>query len=148
MKKPEKIEKWGKAQSYRAGEIAECADQLAKHDHGYPSRLDTRHIKDGQATKAQSDRCMKRWHDILIKIRDGFRMYEKEGNSWFFEWKDGKVPPVRALIKVEPKKGLPQGGWEMSPTPPGYKLIQNKKKQRQFKEAMRLFVEYFDDLWD
>jgi hypothetical protein len=133
-----KPKKWWDAHLYLAGEIAECANELAKHQHGYPGTFDKK-SKDGK--HHYSKRNDKRWHDILITIRDGFKLW-RDSDGDFYEWKDGKTPPPMEFIKQ------PDGTSISKPRPPGFKLIVNKKKEKKFKEAMRLFAEHFEHLWD
>lgn len=133
-----KPKKWWDAHYYLAGEIAECADKLAKHQHGYPGIFNKKAASGIPKYSKQNER---RWRDILLTIRDGFRLYHEAWGD-FYEWKDGKEPPQRDFIKQ------PDGNWLWPPTPPGYKLIVNKKKEKKFKKAMRLFALYFEHLWD
>ncbi len=132
-----KDKKWWNAHIYLAGEIAECANELAKHQHGYPGIFDK--TPKGREFR-YSKKNEKRWHDILIKIRDGFRLWQASDGD-FHEWKDGKRPPMEFVKQ-------PDGTSMMKPHPPRFKLIVNKKKEKKFKEAMRLFALHFEHLWD
>lgn len=132
-----KDEKWWGAHIYLAGEIAECAGKLANNMHGYPGRLDKIPKK---GVPKYSNKNEKRWREILIKIRDGFGSYHKS-NGDFYEWKDGKVPKMEFVKQ-------PDGSSLVKFNPPSCKTIVNREKRRKFREAMGLFVKYFDDLWD
>ena len=125
------------AHTYLAGEIADCADYLAKHLKGYPGVLDkTSHsAKRIHYSKANE----KKWRQILLDIRDGFRLYEKCDGD-FYEWKGGKAPPetktVDEMIKQLNDPNRPE------------KQVINKAKLAKFKRAMALFGKYYEHLWD
>jgi len=133
MKKKEIVKKWWNAEHYLAGEIVECTTELIKHQHGYPNSIMEKY-KD-------EDTCVKKWDEILTKIRDGFKWYyDNDGD--FYIWKDGKVPPPSDFIKN------PDGTSTMTPTPKGFKLIKDTENIKKFKEAKKLFIEYYENLWD
>ena len=125
------------AHTYLAGEIADCADYLAKHLKGYPGVLD----KTSPSAKRihYSKANEKKWRNILLEIRDGFRLYEKCDGD-FYEWKDGKAPPetktVDEMIKQLNDPNRPE------------KQVINKAKLAKFKRAMELFGKYYEHLWD
>ncbi len=125
------------AKIYLAEEIAACADYLAKHLKGYPGVFDKEkgHAKTIFYSKANE----KKWREILVEIRDGFRLYAKCDGD-FYEWKDGK----RSTFKF---KKLPDGCSEMIQTNDA-ELVLNKKKEFKFRRAMELFAKYYDHLWD
>jgi hypothetical protein len=116
------LKRWS-AHMYISREIAWCTRYLADADHGYPNGL-----------------TPLKWKKILLKISLAFRDYfDRDGD--FYEWKNGKAPKTRWFTNKD-------GRMEMCPTPKGYKLIINKKKQKAFKEAQSLLFRYFDSLWD
>jgi len=125
------------AHTYLAGEIADCADYLAKHLKGYPGVLDKTNpcAKIIHSSKVNE----RKWRNILIEIRDGFRLYEKCDGD-FYEWKDGKRPPetktVDEMIKQLNDPNRPE------------KQVINKAKLAKFKRAMVLFSKYYEHLWD
>ena len=125
------------AHIYLAKEIARCADYLAKHQHGYPGILDR--INTRAKIIFYSKANEKKWRNILIEIRDGFRIYAK-CDGYFYEWKDGK----KGTYKHEK---LPDGNFKMVPTN-NAKVIINKKKEQKFRRAMELFAKYYEHLWD
>jgi hypothetical protein len=128
---------WWSANIYLAGEIAKCADQLIKHQKSYPGVFDRKNDKSKIIKYSKANE--RKWHNILVDIRDGFRLYAKCDGD-FYEWKGGK----RGTFK---HKKLPDGNWEVIQTNDA-KLIINKKKLDKFKRAMGLFAKYYDHLWD
>lgn len=137
QKTSDRIEKWWSAYTYLAEEISYCADKLEKNLKGYPGEFD----KGFKESSKYSKENEQKWRNILIKIRDGFKIWA-ETNGDFHEWKDGKTLPFPKFTKSD------DGYYTMEADPSGYKLIENTEKKRKFKEAMRLFSKYYEHLWD
>lgn len=124
------------ANIYLAGQIADCADYLIRHLKGYPGEFDAKRTR--AKISGYSKANEKKWRQILMDIRDGFRLYEKCDGD-FHEWKGGKAPPNEPFEKMMERLNNPK-----SP----YKVILNKAKLKKFQRAMELFGKYYEHLWD
>ena len=125
------MRKWD-SHLYLAHEIAFCADYLIKRQHGYPNSI-------FEKNKRNDAKTIKEWNSILGQIRDGFRLYYKLDGD-FYEWKGGIRPKHDFLRRQD-------GTLEMKDLNKT-KIFLNKEKERKFKTAMKLFVIYYEDLWD
>lgn len=119
---------WWSLNTYLAHEIVRGIDCLLKsRSFGYPN---------GTTEKS--------WRRILTDIRDGFQTYIDDDYGEFLVWKDGRNPHKVKWIKN------PDGTIAMERDPRDYKckLVVDKKRKRKFEKGMKLFVKYFDSLWD
>ena len=140
MRKAEQGPKWWDLHGHIAKEMVWGLGMLIKHNKGYPGefdRINGKFPKDRTYSKVNE----KKWLAIMQEIKEGFQLFVEEGDGKFYEWKDGKVPPMKWIKN-------PDGSSTMVPTPKEYKLIQNKKKVRKYKRALALFGKYFEHFWD
>ncbi len=124
----------GNANLYLAKEIVHCTDYLIKHQHSYPDVFGKKKAKSSGYSKYSE----KKWTEILIEIRDGFKLYS-DCDGDFYEWKNGRSPPDEPLDKTLARFNDQKNK---------YRVVLNKKKQRKFLRAMEFFAKYYEHLWD
>lgn len=136
-RKYHKNEDWWGANTYLASEIAWCADQLIKHQKGYPGTFDRKNDRSKIIKYSKANE--KKWRKLLIEMRNGFQLYS-ECDGHFYDWKNGKAPPSGESVDEMLQR--------VNSSDNPYKTVLNKTKLRKFKRAMELFAKYFDHLWD